>query len=182
MIQTDHRLSKDIDVFIFDPQYLSYLSPELAGEDVWGCDAFDSSAHYVKLIFKEGEIDFIVAPSMTGLPDIRRDVEGHVIMLEHPVEIAIKKLRYRGAQLKIRDVFDIAVVDREFHDLLADKLTLIAAKKDAILARLGAMTLQHVSDELSELDIQPGRQAIADDCWRRVKELIEGLPAPRSQA
>ncbi len=33
MILADHRLSRDIDVFIDDPQYLALLSPETT--DVW---------------------------------------------------------------------------------------------------------------------------------------------------
>jgi hypothetical protein len=36
-----HRISKDIDVFITDPQYLGFLSPRLGGESVWTCEAYD---------------------------------------------------------------------------------------------------------------------------------------------
>ena len=44
MIHAGHRLSKDIDAFIDDPQYLSFLSPRLAGEGIWACKAFQESA------------------------------------------------------------------------------------------------------------------------------------------
>jgi hypothetical protein len=37
MLHTRHRLSKDIDAFIDDPQYLTILSPRLGGEGVWEC-------------------------------------------------------------------------------------------------------------------------------------------------
>jgi hypothetical protein len=39
MICAGHRLSKDIDAFIDDPQYLTFLSPRLAGEAIWACNA-----------------------------------------------------------------------------------------------------------------------------------------------
>ncbi|HYW63031.1 MAG TPA: nucleotidyl transferase AbiEii/AbiGii toxin family protein [Bradyrhizobium sp.] len=35
MILADHRLSRDIDIFIDDPQYLALLSPEAT--DAWNC-------------------------------------------------------------------------------------------------------------------------------------------------
>jgi hypothetical protein len=41
MLHTGHRLSKDIDAFIDDPQYLTILSPRLGGEGVWECAAFE---------------------------------------------------------------------------------------------------------------------------------------------
>ena len=94
-----HRVSKDIDAFIHDPQYLSFLSPRPAGEAVWGCEAFNEAAHYLKLIFPEGEIDFIVAAAITDLKNERKEIEVddsdgetrsvHVIDIEHPVETAL---------------------------------------------------------------------------------------------
>jgi hypothetical protein len=44
-----HRFSKDVDAFIDDPQYLSYLSPRLA-EEAWGADAYQESANHLKLM------------------------------------------------------------------------------------------------------------------------------------
>ena len=41
MLHTGHRLSKDIDAFISDLQYIPILSPRLGGEDVWACDTYD---------------------------------------------------------------------------------------------------------------------------------------------
>jgi hypothetical protein len=38
MISADHRLSRDIDAFIDDPQYLAVLSPETT--EVWKCLAW----------------------------------------------------------------------------------------------------------------------------------------------
>ena len=41
MINAGHRISKDIDIFINDAQYISFLSPRLAGESIWGTDTYD---------------------------------------------------------------------------------------------------------------------------------------------
>ena len=67
MLHTRHRLSKDIDAFITDPQYLPILSPRLGGEDIWSCETYSEAANHLKLVYPEGEIDFIVAAPITGL-------------------------------------------------------------------------------------------------------------------
>jgi hypothetical protein len=54
--------------FIDDPQYTALLSPRLRGEDIWSCEAYDEAGHYLKLVYPEGESDFIVAGSITDLP------------------------------------------------------------------------------------------------------------------
>ncbi len=109
MLHTRHRLSKDIDAFITDPQYLPILSPRLGGEDIWSCETYSEAANHLKLVYPEGEIDFIVAARITGL-DFEKakaisDEQGGrsvQITVEHPVEIAIKKLFYRAGLLKVR--------------------------------------------------------------------------------
>ena len=75
MIHLGHRLSKDIDAFIDDPQYLSLLSPRLAGESVWGCEAYEEASNHLKLTYPEGEIDFIVATSITDIAVERKTVD-----------------------------------------------------------------------------------------------------------
>ena len=175
MIHANHRLSKDVDAFIDDPQYLPYISPRLVSEEIWGCDAYDETAHYLKLVYPEGEIDFIVASKFTSIPDLVKTIDGDMISIEHPVETAIKKLHYRGAQLKVRDIFDIAVVDCLAPELLAENLPLIAGKKAAIQARLAAIKLGYAKAELAELAIQEPWQGLADTCFQRVKQLIEQI-------
>ena len=142
MLHTGHRLSKDIDAFISDLQYIPILSPRLGGEDVWACDTYDESPNHLKLVYPEGEIDFIVAAPITDLacesmriPD-EQDDESTEIEVEHPVEIALKKLFYRAGSLKVRDIFDIAVVDSLHHDLLRSNLRHASHVKRDILTRL----------------------------------------------
>src|SRR5438876_3924445 len=55
-----------------------------------------------------GEIDFIVAGALTGTPFEKREVEGRSVWLETIPEIIAKKVYYRGAEARPRDIFDIA--------------------------------------------------------------------------
>lgn len=187
MIHSAHRLSKDIDAFIDDPQYLTLLSPRLGGEDIWSCDAYDETSHYLKLIYPEGEIDFIVSGSITDLSveaktidmgDIRPGTS-HTVKVEHPVEIAIKKLHYRGTMLKIRDIFDIAVVDSLFSEELHENLHHVSHLKHGILERLSAISEDFLHQQLDELAIEDKWRELAATCLQRVKEIADAIPEPK---
>jgi hypothetical protein len=189
MIQTGHRLSKDIDAFINDPQYLTCLSPRLGGEAVWACDAYSEASNHLKLVYPEGEIDFIVAASITGETPIRVPVDmndvrpgvSQVVEVEHPVEIALKKLHYRGSLLKVRDVFDIAVVDSRFSDLLDAHLDHVAMLKPKIQERLSRITDEFCRLELAELAIADAWRPIADICLTRVREIVDNIPTRQEE-
>jgi len=128
-------------------KYLSILSPRLT---------YEESANHLKLVFPEGEIDFIVAAKITDLASEPRAISlkeipsgvSPEVEIEHPVEIAIKKLIYRGAMLKVRDMFDIAVVGELFPELLRTNLHHVARLKPAILGRLNS-----VSEDFLRLEI-----------------------------
>lgn len=182
MLHANHRLSKDIDAFITDPQYLPILSPRLGGEEVWACETYTEAANHLKLVYPEGEIDFIVASPITDLaseamsiPDERggRPIQFKV---EHSVEIALKKLVYRAGLLKVRDIFDIAVVDSLHHDLLDANLGHAKGAKKDIGNRLANLSEDYFRQELAELDIQGDWRDIADECLARTKVVIESIP------
>jgi len=59
--------------FIDDPQYLALLSPETT--DVWKCSAWDRAAHYLKLKYPEGEVDFIVTAAISSLPPVEKKID-----------------------------------------------------------------------------------------------------------
>ena len=172
MIFADHRLSRDIDAFIDDPQYLALLSPETT--DVWKCSAWDRAAHYLKLKYPEGEIDFIVTAPISSLPPIEKQIDltairkgsKPTIQLDPLVEIALKKLHYRAAMLKPRDVFDIAVIDAIDGDALLANLHEVAGKKDDLLRRLDNIKEDFLQAELAELDIRPRWSSTKRPAWR----------------
>jgi hypothetical protein len=101
MLYANHRFSRDIDAFIDDPQYLALLSPETT--DVWNCNDWDKAAHYLKLRYPEGEIDFIVSGAISDLDPVTKEIDltsiragwKPTIMVEPPAEIALKKMYHR---------------------------------------------------------------------------------------
>ena len=98
----------------------------------------------------------------------------HGIDVEHPVEIALKKLAYRGRMLKVRDIFDIAVVDHYFPELLRANLTHVKDRA-GVLARLNGISESFLHLELKELDISQSWRKEADACLGRVREIIRGV-------
>jgi Nucleotidyl transferase AbiEii toxin, Type IV TA system len=183
MIQADHRLSRDIDAFIDDPQYLAILSPETT--DVWKCSAWDRAAHYLKLKYPEGEIDFIVSAPISALPPIEKQIDlkemrkgsKPTIQLDPPTEIALKKLHYRATMLKPRDVFDIAVVASIAGAELAAHLHEVAARKDDLVRRLDGIKEDYVHAELAELDIRSGWEKHKTTCLETVRGIVRSIPS-----
>jgi hypothetical protein len=102
--------------------------------------------------------------------------DSHVISVEHPVEVALKKLNYRGAVLKVRDVFDISVVDALFPELLRVNISRVTHLKARILARLDAISPSFLQLELGELDIFENWRRDAGTCLPRMREMVMALP------
>jgi Nucleotidyl transferase AbiEii toxin, Type IV TA system len=182
MLHSDHRLSKDIDAFIDDPQYLGIMSPDIT--DVWDCRTWYKAAHYLKLEYAEGEIDFIVSGPLSDLAATSHEIDladlpakrKVTVEIEHPAEIALKKMHYRPTMLKSRDIFDIAVADSIDHEALASNLNKISDKKSLLLKRLDGVDREFLQAELAELDIQEDWEDWKKSCWATVRSLVEKIP------
>jgi Nucleotidyl transferase AbiEii toxin, Type IV TA system len=115
MFRYQHRLSKDIDIFVPDPQYLGFVTPRLS--DVAAAvstDYVEDQSSYVKLIRPEGEIDFVASPNLTDSPFEMWSIDGQHIRVETATEIVAKKLWHRGDRATARDLFDLSlVIERE---------------------------------------------------------------------
>ncbi len=110
MFKYRHRLSRDVDIFITDAQYLTALSPRLNDK------VEDLTAHYredsrhVKLIFDGlGEVDFVSAPRLVVNSTQAATIRGRNVLLDKAEEIIAKKCFYRADGFTARDVFDMAV-------------------------------------------------------------------------
>lgn len=68
MLRYRHRMSKDIDIFVPDPQYLGFVSPRLSDVAEEISNEYVEGNGYVKLIRPEGEIDFVASPNLTEAP------------------------------------------------------------------------------------------------------------------
>jgi len=138
-LKLNHRDSKDIDIFFNDPQLLGYISPRVNDAVAASLLDFDEHAQHIRLQFREGEIDFIVARQISKMHPEPAAVLGAVVNVEHPVEIVAKKIYHRADAFMPRDVFDLAVVFGTYrNDILrnaeafAKELPILAKQIDAI--------------------------------------------------
>jgi hypothetical protein len=109
MLQIDHRESHDVDIFLSDPQLLPLLDPQKRDFqfEIPPSGSSGDGARFLKLGFdKIGEIDFIVGTALTVTPTKQDIVEGETVLLDTIPEIITKKIHYRGASIKPRDIFD----------------------------------------------------------------------------
>lgn len=131
-----HRLSKDVDIFIDDPQFLGYLTPRLSPAAEALTTDYTEDANFVKLRFPEGEVDFVVAAALTSTPTRQEDVLGTPFLVEHSGEIIAKKVWHRGAEFTARDIFDFAVVAELEPEVLTELAPVLRSRREAILARI----------------------------------------------
>lgn len=106
----NHRLSKDIDVFINDVQLLETVSPKFNEPDDL-LNYAEGNGIYYSLTFPEGKVDFIASPQLTKFKSMNTNLFNHDnVMIEDPIEIVTKKFYFRGNQLNARDIFDLSMV------------------------------------------------------------------------
>jgi len=126
MLRYRHRSSRDIDVFVHDVHYLSFLSPRLS-EAVDDPQRYSEAANALRLFYAEGAIDFLaVAPvipalkaepfPIDGLPGGRRAVPAMP-----DLEIVAQKLFYRAWAFTGRDLYDFATIARYNPVVLSDE-------------------------------------------------------------
>lgn len=178
MLRAEHRDSKDIDLFLTDPQLLGHLSPRLAGEAIWDTEDYDEAANVLKLRYPEGEIDIIVASAISDLETDTYSFQGVEIRIEHPVEIVLKKLFYRDSGFKVRDVFDTAVVLQGHGYELRTQLHLVSKSRAALLERIAMIPQPYFDTAMRELDIRPDWEWLIPEARRMVLDLVEEIPAP----
>lgn len=137
MLRYRHRLSKDIDIFVPDPQYLGFVSPRLSDVAESVSDNYVEGPGFVKLLRPEGEIDFVASPNLTSDPFEIWELLGRQLKVETSAEIVAKKLWHRGDRATARDLFDLAlVIEREY----------------VALATAGSFLTRHRTEFLQQID------------------------------
>ena len=163
-----HRLSKDIDIFISDPQFLGYLSPRLnvLAEKMTGGDYVEDRA-FLKLTVAEGEIDFVAAGNLTMNPAVRETVRGYPMLVETSAEIVAKKIWHRGAQFTARDIFDLSMF-LEFEPDRAEVIRPILEERRQIVLERIDRAHDVLSESFNALDILDYRRSF-DECVNVVR-------------
>jgi predicted nucleotidyltransferase component of viral defense system len=173
MLRYQHRVSKDIDIFVPDPQYLGFVSPRLSdiAQEI-SVDYVEGNS-FVKLIRPEGEIDFVASPNLTDDPFEVWQLLGHTVRVETAAEIVAKKLWHRGDRVSARDLFDLSlVIEREPKALVAASKYLIRHRAEfleQIQSRSRILKLQF--EAIDALAYKPTYEKAA----KRAAEFLRGL-------
>jgi hypothetical protein len=166
-----HRVSKDIDIFVPDPQYLGHLSPRLNDAVAALTSRHLEQANFLKLYFDEGEIDFVAALPATKRPTVGESIFGRPVRVETSREILAKKMRYRAAKFTARDVLDFSLIaEREPASLKAIRPIMLESR-EAILRRLAAADVI-LRKTFAQLEILEYRRSY-DACLRIVRKALE---------
>jgi predicted nucleotidyltransferase component of viral defense system len=149
MFRFEHRLSKDIDFFMHDVQWLSLLAPRLNDTTAAMVTSYVEQPNGIKLVLPHGDIDFVVARPVTEAKAVAAlEFMGRTFLLEPTEEILAKKLFYRAARFQPRDVFDL-VVAAELDGRAAAQAMASAASRIDVLSRSLERMLSVPRDELS---------------------------------
>jgi hypothetical protein len=178
MLQIDHRVSRDVDIFLSDPQLLGFLDPQTHDFkfEIWPTDYRGDGASSLKMVFGEiGEIDFIVARELTSSPTTSASVEGETVLLETIPEIITKKIYYRGASIKPRDIFDIAAAAEEHAESLIEELRSYRDEVIQTLTTLEKLNADFVNGAIAELAIRHRYKEIAQTAIERSKEILSAV-------
>ena len=144
-----HRRSFDIDLFVTDPQVMSYLSPKLWIDDskYFKTSEYIDQPNHIRVLAKNGiKIDILVSGDFIDKPyiDESKTLFAQTIFVESIEDILAKKIRYRRNDNKTRDIIDLGVA-----------ITKNAGTLKELLAK-GAVTVNDIvelRDSLVLLDI-----------------------------
>jgi len=176
MLQIDHRESHDIDLFLDDPQLLGYLGASVsdmafeAGEPGY---QGDGSGH-LKIAFPDvGEIDFIVAGHITEDYAQPTEILGRTVQLETVPEIVAKKIRFRGANIQPRDIFDIAAACSVGHEQdIRRVLTEIPSYRAAAANRMDKLDRDYVEGTIVQLKLRPDFEVLAKEAYDIARSVL----------
>jgi len=163
-----HRVSRDVDIFVPDPQYLGYVSPRLNDTADALTSKYLETAISVKLYFPEGEVDFIVSTPLTREPTAEEKVLGRRTRVDTTAEIIAKKVWHRGRDFTARDLFDFALVATRDPAAIDAIRPVLRERRKVILERIasGKASLRTTFAALDTLDFRPSFEecvaAVAD--------------------
>jgi Nucleotidyl transferase AbiEii toxin, Type IV TA system len=178
MLRIDHRESRDIDIFLDDPQQLAFLDPAKRDFrlETHPSGHFGDAARFLKLAFSGlGEIDFMATPSLTASPATQTFVEGETIFLESVPEILTKKIHCRSAGLKPRDVFDIAASAESHADAIIREFQMYRFEVAQAASALERLNPEFVTRTIGQLAITPRYECLVASAIDRAMELLRSV-------
>jgi hypothetical protein len=175
MLQIGHRESHDVDIFLADPQLLPFLDPQKQDFDfeIRPSDYKGDGTGFLKLAFEFGEIDFIVAQSLTSSPTTDSTVEDEAVFLETVPEVIAKKIYHRGNSIMPRDIFDIAAGGEQHAESIIKELAIYPDRVASALAAIDRLKPDFVTASIEQLLITDAYKAVAKTALEKTKELLK---------
>ncbi len=174
MLRYHHRLSKDIDIFVPDPQYLGYVNPRIneAAADI--THEYEEGAQFVKLILPEGEIDFVVSQNFTDPGYDQWKLMGQPVKAETTAEIIAKKMWYRGDHPTARDLFDLSLAIERDPGALLEAGKFLIRHRETFLVQLATHDtyIRQRFGDIQTLDYTPS----FDYCVTLATEFLREIP------
>lgn len=166
-----HRLSKDIDIFVSDPQCLPYLSPRKndTAESLTG--DYVEQANFLKLNFPEGEIDFVASAPLTEDACVIETLFGREVRVETSSEIIAKKVWHRGERFTARDIFDFALVAEKEPEALWKIQPILRDRRKAILESVASQEAAQ-REAFAALEVLEYRRSF-DECLELTRKALE---------
>jgi predicted nucleotidyltransferase component of viral defense system len=179
MFRFEHRLSKDIDFFTHDVQWVSLITPRLNDTVAAMVTEYVEQANGIKLVLPHGDIDFVAAARVTNAEVVEKlEFMGRTFALEPTEEILAKKLYHRAARFQPRDVFDL-VVAAELDSGSAARAMAAAASRLDIVDRSLERMLALPTDELHGQILPIGRfEGIIPDMIEHARRLLRDHRGP----
>lgn len=179
MLRIGHRLSKDIDLFVPDPQYLGYVNPRLSDVAEEIIHDYEEAAEYIKLQLPQGEIDIVAGTPLTTSPFEWARFGDRDIRVETSAEIVAKKMWHRGDRAKVRDLFDLWAVAEHDPDAIPVALPFLSRHGQQFLDAFENPT-QLQRQDFDAIDAI-GQRPVMDIRIQRAREIIgEALEASRA--
>ena len=170
MLRLNHRHSKDIDLFVPDPQYLGHFSPRLTDVAEALTTEYEEAAEYIKFFLPAGEIDVVVGTPLTEDPWHPVEYLGRTIRVESSAEIVAKKMHHRGQMAKARDLFDLCAVAEMKPEAIEVARPFFARHAGAFLQRLRDHQdlARHEFDKIDRLNYKRGFV----DCMKMAEKVL----------
>lgn len=178
MLRLGHRQSKDIDLFVPDPQYLGHVNPRLSDVAEEVSTDYEENAEFIKLRLADGEIDIVVGQALTAEPFDLVTHASRSIRVETSAEIIAKKMWHRGDRAKVRDLFDLWAVAVMEPEAIAAAAPFMTRKGQAFLDSLSAGTSLQRQD-FDAIDII-GTRPTYDECVEVARRVISESIAAHS--
>lgn len=94
LIYVQHRRSYDVHIFVHDPQYFSFPSPEwfMDDQEVFQSDYLEQADHISLATLTGVKVDLLLVPNFTGKPSSLRGVGALECYVESAEEIIAKRI------------------------------------------------------------------------------------------